>query len=136
MTSEESRGRKITLGIALFLAVPSLLILIVLLLTGTPASRIPWFQVVLPVVMAFFLFKGYTWARAFIAFSSCAGALLLVLGPLLAGKQLLAVFSLPFAATYVAAAVILWKSKAVEAYFDRQTHSRNAPPSLIDHNDV
>jgi hypothetical protein len=136
MTSEESRGRKITSGIALFLAIPSLLILIVLLLTGTAAARIPWLQVVLPVVMAFLLFKGYSWARAYIAFSSCAGALLLMLGPLLTGKLLLALFSFPFAAAYVAAAVILWKSKAVEAYFDRQTHSRDALLSLSDHDGV
>jgi len=136
MTSEESHGRKITLGIALFLAVPPLLILIVLLLTGAAASRIPWFQLVLPVVMAFLLFKGYTWARAYIAFSSCAGALLLMLGPLLRGSLLFALLSLPFAAAYVAAAVILWKSKAVEAYFDRQTHSRDALLSLSDHDGV
>jgi hypothetical protein len=77
MTNEGSRGRKITLGIALFLAIPPMLVLLALLLTGAALARIPWLQVALPVVMAFLLFKGYTWARAYIAFSSCAGALLL-----------------------------------------------------------
>src|SRR5262245_39170977 len=140
MTAEEIRGRRITIMIALVVGVPPLIMLLILLALGKPGSQIPWFQILLPMVLSILLFKGYRWARAYIIFSLCAGALLLLVQPLLAGSLVLAIataiFSLPFAAIYVTSAVVLYRSKAVEAYFEKQTHDRDSLPSLKDQDDA
>ena len=141
MTPEETRGRRITTVIALVVGIPPLLMLFGLLFAGRSASSLPWFQIILPVALSVLLYQGYRWARAYIIiFSLCAGSLLLLLGSLGAGSLVMAiaylVVSIPFAAIYVTAAIILCRSKAVEAYFDRQTHTRDAFPSLKDQDGV
>lgn len=140
MTAEELRGRRITLVVALVVGVPPILMLLVLFLLRRPVSTIPWFQILLPVVLSILLARGYRWAKAYIIFSLFVGSLLLLLGPLLAPTFIEAivgsVICVPFAAAYIAAAIILLKSKTVETYFDRQTHNRDEMPSLRDLNDV
>jgi hypothetical protein len=140
MTPEELRGRRTTMVIALVVGVPPLLTLVVLLLLRQPGSDIPWVQSLIPVALSVLLLKGYRWARAYIIFSLFAASLLLLLGALFAGSLVLAIataiVTLPFAVAYVICAIILWRSKAVEAYFDRQTYARDALPSLKDQDGV
>jgi|SRR5215813_2606668 len=140
MTPEEIRGRRITIVIALVVGIPPILVVLGLMAAGKPASSIPWFQIVLPVVLSVLLCLGYRWARAFTIFSLLAGSLLLLLSALAAGSPVLAVVtllvSIPFAAANVTAAIILWRSKAVEAFFDRRTSARDTLPSLRDEGDV
>lgn len=136
MTAEELRGRRITLAIALVVGIPPILTLLVLLIMRRPASAIPWFQIGLPLALSVLLFRGYRWAKAYIVFSLCLGALLLLLGPVLSTTLTEAfvrsVVGVPLIVAYVTSIVLLLRSKTVEAYFDRQTHDRDELPSLRD----
>lgn len=129
MTVEENRGRWITMGIAAFVAVPPLLTTLLVLTLGQPVPGQLWFRLALGSVLALLLVMGYTWARAYIGYVLSIGSVLLNLGTLLR-SPLLGILTIPFTALNVAAAVILWKSKSVDAYFARQTHRRDDLPSL------
>lgn len=133
MTDQETWGRRITLAIAVLVAVPNLALIGLMLLTGAPAAQMPWVPLGVSLVMSFLLFMGYKWARAYLIVSLCFGSVLfLMLLPLLGGNLVAAIVGTPFAIFYVAAGVVLWRSKAVEAYFDRSTASRDTLPSLRD----
>lgn len=130
MTPEQIQGRKITIAIALVVGIPALLMAILLLVSPVPSTGLGWVQVILPVVLAVLLYKGYGRARAYGIFSLGLGSVWLILGTLLSGNIAAIVITTPIYAINLAAAIVLWKSKSVEAYFDRQTGLREGVPSI------
>ncbi len=130
MTPEEQRGRVIAVSIGAALVVISVLSFFLVLLVRRHVGPFQLFQLGASVVLAWLMFKGYGWARAYVAFSLLLGGVFLLLLPILARRPLGLIIALPISAAYVAAGLVLWKSKSVEAFFDRQAEIRNAPPSI------
>jgi hypothetical protein len=128
MTREENRGRRITLALACLVGIPPVLNVLILLSVGRPIPSGTWlFRVVIPLALAWLLYRGYRWARGYIAFSFGLGA---VLGAArlaaVSAPVMVKLLVVPFLALPFWAAVILWKSPSVGAYFDRE----NAFPTL------
>ena len=123
--------------VASVLMLPPLLTVLVLVVTDSKLSvGILLFQIIFPLVLCILLVKGYSTARAYIVFSLYLGALLLFISGLLSGNLLAYVLSILLGGFYVTAGTVLWRSSAVNAYFDHETHERDGLLSLKNHDGV
>jgi hypothetical protein len=130
MTSEQRRGRTISLVIAVGLVAINVLLFLLAALVQPETGAFQWFRLGLVLALAWCVFKGYGWARAYVAFSMLVCSLLWLVGPILAGQPIELVIGVPLSAIFITGAVVLWRSKSVAAYFDHQTQRRDAPLSM------
>ena len=119
MTTEERRGRTITLAIAAVLLLPNALAWVAVLALKLPIPRSGlWVGLAFSGGLSAFLALGFWWARAYSTYSLAAAAIYAVGSPLLGLRLVELVLSLPFAAVYAVAAWLLWSNRNIELYFD------------------
>lgn len=127
MNEQARKGRQIILVIIAGLLVPSVGLLLV---PGNSARTLAG-RIVISVVLSFLLWRGYSWARSYLAFSLGLGALLTALLGLLAalavwwGAVLLLLPPL-----YAWSAWALWSSPKVDAYIEYREQQRNPDMSF------
>jgi len=127
MNNEAKRGRQIILLIVTGLVVPNLA---GILIPGN-AVKLGLIRLLFAFLMSFLLWRGYSWARSYMAFSLGLAALLTALSGLLA----VLVFSwmavvLLLAPLYAWGAWALWSSPSVEAYIEYCERQRNPDMSF------
>ena len=129
MTTIERRGKQITLVIAALSALPAASALFNLLFFGRRLSASDWvWHFVWLLMVSVPLFRGTAAVRMFASFvygllATTTGFLAVLAGTTLGSGEL--AFRWLIASTCLAAAVVLWRSTAVQAYFARQ--DRGAP---------
>lgn len=134
MSQEERRGKKIALAIAIIVSVLAALDFLALFLTATSGSGAgSWFGLVLRLAMAWLIYRGYGWARSYLAFLLVVNALIAAVGLPLQLGDLGSVVALPVAAIYFAFSWAVWRSKALEAYCAHQYRKRNPSMSMSNH---
>ena len=127
MNEQARKGCQIILVIIAGLLVPS----VGLLLVPGNSVRTLAGRIVISVVLSFLLWRGYSWARSYLAFSLGLGALLTALLGLLAalavwwGAVLLLLPPL-----YAWSAWALWSSPKVDAYIEYREQQRNPDMSF------
>ena len=126
MSEDARKGQRIVLIIGAALLVPELLTIVLVGWTRPGA-----FRAAFSIVLAFLLWKGYSWARSYLAFSLALVALLWAFAGFLALLVIspLAVVLL-FPPLYAWAAWLLWSSPKVEAYIDYREKQRNPDMSF------
>jgi len=126
MTEEARRGRLIVLIIIAALLVPNLAVM-----TLTQAWEAGAFRFAIAVAMSFFLWRGYSAARSYLAFSLGLAALLAALSGIVGALVLswTAIFLL-LAPVYAWGAWALWSSPKVEAYIEHCERGRNPDMSF------
>ena len=130
MTPEQRRGQVICLVIALVVVGLNLLSFLATVLVMPKALAIQSVFLVVASVIAWCVFRGYSWARNYAAVSLFLGGLYQVLAAVFTANPIVIVVTLFFAAPLIVASVVLWTSKAVEAYCDRQAEARDDTLSL------
>jgi hypothetical protein len=133
VSDEARKGQRIVLVIVAALLVPNVVIALVSsapLFSGGPL-RSSGFRVAISVVISFLLWRGYSWARSYMAFSLGLSALLATLSgllALLAGSWLGVMLLL--APVYAWGAWALWSSPNVDAYIEHRERERNPDMSF------
>jgi len=126
MSEEAGKGRQIILIIVAALLVPSLAVMML-----TQAWREGALRFAIALVMSFFLWRGYSWARSYLAYTLGLATLLAALsgivGALVLRWQAIYVFVAPL---YAWGAWALWSSPKVEAYIEHRERQRNPDMSL------
>lgn len=127
MNDDARQGRRIILVVMAGLLIP---VLGVLLIPGTSVKS-QAVRLAIVVGMSFFMWRGYSWARSYIAFSLGVAALLAALSGVLAVLALSwgAVFLL-LAPLYAWGAWALWRSPKVDAYIEHCERQRNPDMSF------
>ena len=133
MTSPETRGRRITLGIAIWLGLPSALTLLLVPFMKARPTPGTWISLIINIAMSWMLYRGYRWVRGYAMLyfvlatisSLVNGARLLrVLGSYglraVGGEWPLLLALLAGIAVKVGLFLLLWQSDSVAAYFDRE----------------
>ena len=82
MNDEARKGRRMVLTIVAALLLPNLLLVLV---SGIPLKSLG-LRFLISVVISFLVWRGYSWARSYMAFSLGLGALLTALAGLLAAR--------------------------------------------------
>jgi hypothetical protein len=131
--SPETRGRRITLGIAIWLALPSALTLLLVPFTKARPTAGTWISLAINIAVSWMLYKGFRWVRgyamayfALAIFSTFANgaSLLRVLGSYglhaARGEWPLLLALVGGVAVKVGLFLVLWQSDSVAAYFDRE----------------
>lgn len=127
MNDEARKGKRIILMIIAGLLLPNL---VVLVLPGSSVAALAS-RLLIGVTLSFLMWRGYSWARSYMAFSLGLAALLSALAGLLAplavswGAALLL-----FSPLYAWGAWALWSSPAVEAYIEYCEEQRNPDMSF------
>jgi len=122
-------------GFRMLLVVAAGLVLHRLLALLTPDASVEAHVVplVLSVVIAFLLLRGYGWARSYIAVSlGLASLFTLVAGGALAMRHWWGVPFVLFAPLYAWGAWAVWSSPKVQAYIAHRERQRNPDLSLTD----
>lgn len=127
MNDEARKGRQIVLIIIAGLLLPNLALA---LLSGN-SIKVSGLRLVISFLISFLLWRGYSWARSYMAFSLGLAALLTALSGLLAVLVLswMAVVLL-LAPLYAWGAWALWSSPTVEAYIEYCERQRNPDMSF------
>jgi hypothetical protein len=103
------------------------------LIMGPPGTwLVVTFKLVVGLVMAWCLYSGYLWARVDIPVALVLGGVMGIVQPLMNARQIGLVITLPLALGYIAAALVLWTSANVSAYFQRRDQVREGHLSLMD----
>ena len=127
MNDEARKGRRMVLTIVAALLLPNLLLVLV---SGIPLKSLG-LRFLISVVISFLVWRGYSWARSYMALSLGLGALLTALAGLLAA--LAASWQAGFlllAPVYAWGAWALWSSPNVDAYIDHCERQRNPDMSF------
>ena len=127
MSDDARKGQRIVLAICTALLLPELLTLLVRRDVSVSGAM----RMIIPVLLAVLLWRGYSWARSYLAFSLGLVALLWALAgflALLAISWFAVVLVLP--PLYVWGAWLLWSSPKVEAYIDYREKQRNPDMSF------
>lgn len=133
MSEAERKGRTIILIVAGGLIGTALLnMLRALAMSSRDAVGMAWVRLAICLVISFLMWRGYSWARSYVAFSLFVGAALGALGSLatLVGAFVLGLLNLTFAFFYAWGGYMLWKSPDVDAYIERHEKLRNPDMSL------
>ena len=127
MNEEARKGRTIIIAVIAGLLLPSLGLLVV---SGN-AMKAATVRLIISVVLSYLLWRGYSWARSYLAFGLGLAAALAVLSGLLAllAMSWLAIFLL-LAPLYAWGAWALWSSPNVEAYIQHCEQRRNPDMSF------
>lgn len=127
MSDEARKGRQIILIVIAALLLPNLGILLAAGLSPTAAVT----RLGISAVMSFLMWRGYSWARSYLAFGLGLAALFALLSGVLAlfVVSWLAVMLL-LAPLYAWAAWALWSSPKVEAYIQYCEQQRNPDMSF------
>jgi hypothetical protein len=137
MTPEAIRGRKITIMIALIVAIPAVLRLILLWLLGLPKDTFTVGSIAFPILLSWLLYKGYGWVRGYLLISFAFTGLLLVLAGVvqLASRavaiEIAGVISFAIGLSYLMSLYVLFRSKAVVSYFDHRSEAREGIISVL-----
>jgi hypothetical protein len=137
MTPEAIRGRKITIMIALIVAIPAVLRLILLWLLGLPKDTFTVGSIAFPILLSWLLYKGYGWVRGYLLISFAFTGLLLVLAGVvqLASRavaiEIAGVISFAIGLSYLLSLYVLFRSKAVVSYFDHRSEAREGIISVL-----
>ena len=137
MTPEAIRGRKITIIIALIVAIPAVLRLILLWLLGLPKDTFTVGSIAFPILLSWLLYKGYGWVRGYLLISFAFTGLLLVLAGVvqLASRavaiEIAGVISFAIGLSYLMSLYVLFRSKAVVSYFDHRSEAREGIISVL-----
>jgi len=137
MTPEAIRGRKITIMIALIVAIPAVLRLIILWLLGLPKDTFTVGSIAFPILLSWLLYKGYGWVRGYLLISFAFTGLLLVLAGVvqLASRavaiEIAGVISFATGLSYLMSLYVLFRSKAVVSYFDHRSEAREGIISVL-----
>ena len=124
MTAEELKGRKITAAIAVWSALPALIVLGAAVV-GYEVSAGTWvLNFGLSILLAWLLFQGYSWVRlltiAACAFSVIPSVVRLLAPDISIGVRLAVLAS---GTLQVTIGMVLWRSGAVRAYFEHQNQT-------------
>lgn len=133
MSEAERKGRTIILIVAGGLIGTALLNLLgALAMTSRDAMGMAWVRLAICLVVSFLMWRGYSWARSYVAFALFVGAVLAALGSLamLAGMFFLGLLNLTIAFFYAWGGYMLWKSPDVDAYIEWHEKARNPDMSL------
>ena len=137
MTPEAIRGRKITIMIALIVAIPAVLRLILLWLLGLPKDTFTVGSIAFPILLSWLLYKGYGWVRGYLLISFAFTGLLLVLAGVvqLASRavaiEIAGVISFAIGLSYLMSLYVLFRSRAVVSYFDHRSEAREGIISVL-----
>jgi len=137
MTSEAIRGRKITITIALVVAIPAVLRLILLWLLGLPHDLLTVGFGAFPILLSWLLYKGYGWVRGYLLVSfGLTGLLLVFAGLVQLGSRAVAIeiagaISIAIGLSYLLSFYVLFRSKAVVSYFDHRSEAREGIISVF-----
>ena len=137
MTSQAIRGRKITIIIALIVAIPAVVRLILLLLLGLPRDSFTVGSIAFPVLLSWLLYQGYGWVRGYLLVSFALTGLLLVfagvvqLGSRAFAIEIAGVVSIAIGVSYLLSFYVLFRSKAVVSYFDHRSEAREGIISVL-----
>ena len=127
MNDETRKGRRIILTIIAGLLLPNL---VLLMIPGSSVGTVAR-SLLIGIIISFLMWRGYSWARSYMAFSLGLAALLSALVGLLA---MLAVswsaVLLLVSPLYAWGAWALWSSPAVEAYIEYCEKQRNPDMSF------
>jgi len=136
MTSAETRGRTIVLVLIAFLVCPGpVCIVIQLIAAGRPLTPGVVIGTGIDMIVGWCLYRGYYWARVYVPASLLlvgAGGVLATFGAEGWDK----VTMLTSAALHLSAAVVLWTSPTVAAYFEHHGASRTVVLDLNSHDGV
>lgn len=84
----------------------------------------------IPIVLCLLLYRGYSWVRYYVVFSNSIYAIFLCVSLFQANTPLDLSLRAVWATICLTTAMILWRSKSVKAYFDHQSRTRYAIPSI------
>jgi hypothetical protein len=138
MTPEAIRGRKITIIIALIVAIPAVLRLILLWLLGLPHDLFTMGSVAFPILLSWLLYKGYGWVRGYLLVSFALAGLLFVFAGVaqLANRaalesEIAGAISIAIGLSYLLSFYVLFRSNAVVSYFDHRSEAREGIISVL-----
>ena len=137
MTSQAIRGRKITIIIALIVAIPAVLRLILLLLLGLPRDSFTVGSIAFSILLSWLLYQGYGWVRGYLLVSfALTGLLLVFAGVVQLGSRAVAIeiagaISIAIGVSYLLSFYVLFRSKAVVSYFDHRSEAREGIISVL-----
>jgi hypothetical protein len=134
MTPEQTRGRQVTLAVAILMATPPIFNSLILLSSGVPAKVLS--INLLPIVLAVRLYMGHRWSRIMAILWLLFGATICVLDRVLMWGIVPPIISILFATMYMGGAAILWRSQSVRDYFDFFKRADEPLPSLKDFDGV
>jgi hypothetical protein len=130
LTPPERRGRFIVVVIALVILLPPLALVASVVGRGyTPGTAI-LIRLAISGLISWCLFKGYDWARRWVPIVFLLDALTTVVLVVTNREWRAAPVELPGAALAVWAAIVLWRSDSVDAFWRRQAAARQAILSL------
>jgi hypothetical protein len=138
MTPEAIRGRKITIIIALVVAIPAVLRLVLLWLLGLPHDTFTVGSIAFPILLSWLLYKGYGWVRGYLLVSFAFTSLLFVFAGVvqLANRtalesEIAGAISIAIGLSYLLSLCVLFRSKAVVSYFDHRSEAREGIISVL-----
>jgi hypothetical protein len=130
--SEDARsGQRIARVLALAVLIPNALLFAFALTFGLPPGRYT-IRLGIGLVMGVMLWRGYGWARSYLAFALGLSSIVALVGGLLIGFRLplLGVLGFLLAPLYGWGAWALWSSPKVEAYIEYREQRRNPDMSF------